>query len=244
MIDTMWNVHSMEISSVDFIDVIGRCRRNEPIRIGETGIITFKRHFKYLGSYISYSLKDNYDIEHRISQASAAIGAFNNFWYNDTVDCFSKHLFFCTVPCNLLLWGCKSREICEATLKKMEVFLHMNIWKILRITTTMVIDDKITNESFWTQFFNTPTIRHQLARQQLTFIGKVVKNSEDQIPTQLLTAWCDNKRKTVAPLQNNKKNLAQNIRLIMPCAAKDGLLTTWVYLALDYSYWAHLVRQL
>ena len=27
-----------------------------PIRVGETGIITFTRDFKYLGSYISYSL--------------------------------------------------------------------------------------------------------------------------------------------------------------------------------------------
>ena len=30
----------------------------------------------------------------------------------------------------------------------------------------------------------------------------------------------------------------------MPGAAKDGLLTNWVYLALDDGYWAHLVRQL
>ena len=51
----------------------------EPILIGESGMITFTRHFKYLGSYISYSLKDDYNIEHRISQASAAMGALNNF---------------------------------------------------------------------------------------------------------------------------------------------------------------------
>ena len=47
--------------------------------IGESGMITFKRHFKYLGSYIWYSLKDDYDIEHRISLASAAMGDLNNF---------------------------------------------------------------------------------------------------------------------------------------------------------------------
>ena len=80
--------------------------------------------------------------------------------------------------------------------------------------------------------------------RQLAFIGKVVRNSEDKITTQLLTAWCENKCKPGAPIQNNNKNLAQNIRLIVPVAAKDGLLTTWVYLALDGGYWAHLVRQL
>ena len=103
---------------------------------------------------------------------------------------------------------------------------------------------KITNKSVPKRFFNIPTIWHQLAKRQLTFIGKVVRNSEDQIPTQLLTAWCDNKRKPGAPLHNNKKNLAQNIRLIVTSAAKDGLLTTWVYLSLDDVYWAHLIKQL
>ena len=65
-----------------------------------------------------------------------------------------------------------------------------------------------------------------------------------QIPTQLLTSWCENKHKPGAPLQNNNKSLAQNIRLVVPGAAKDGLLTTWLYLALDDGYWSHLLRQL
>ena len=91
---------------------------------------------------------------------------------------------------------------------------------------------------------NIPTIWYHLAKQQLNFIRKLVRNSEDQIPTQRLTVWCDNKRKLGAPLQNNKKNLAQNIRLIVPGAGKYGLLTTWVYLALDNGYWEHLIKQL
>ena len=70
----------------------------KPIRIGETGIITFTRHFRYLRSYISYSIKDEYDIEHKISQDSAAMGALNNFWADDTVDNFSKQLFFVQFP--------------------------------------------------------------------------------------------------------------------------------------------------
>ena len=107
----------------------------------------------------------------------------------------------------------------------------------------MVIDKKITNKYLRKQFFNIPTIRNQLAKRQLTFIGKVVRNSENQIPTKLLTAWCDKKRKRGAPLQNNKKNLAQNIRPIVPDAAKDGLITTWVYLALDDGYRKHLIKQ-
>ena len=54
----------------------------------------------------------------------------------------------------------------------------------------------------------------------------------------------ENKLKPGAPLQNNKKNLAHNIRLIVPGGAKDGLLTTLVYLALDNGYWKHLIKKL
>ena len=78
-------------------------KETKPILVGEFGMITFTRHFKYLGSYISYSLKYDNDIEHRISQASAAMVALNSFWVDNTVDNFSKYLIFCAIPCNLLL---------------------------------------------------------------------------------------------------------------------------------------------
>ena len=117
-------------------------------------------------------------------------------------------------------------------MQKLEVFLHINVRKILKITITEVIEDRITNDSLRVRFFNIPSIRNQIAKRQLTFIGKVVRNSDDQIPAQLLTAWCDHPRKRGGVLQNNKKNLAQNIRLIVPGAAKDGLLSSWVYFVL------------
>ena len=52
------------------------------------------------------------------------------------------------------------------------------------------------------------------------------------------------KRKPGAQIQNNKKNLTQNIRLILLGAAKDGLLTICVYLAIDDGYWTQLIKQL
>ena len=121
-------------------------------------------------------------------------------------------------------------------MKKLEVFLHRNIRKILKIDIAQVIEEQITNISIRERFFDIPTILNQIAHRQLTFIGKVVRNPNDQIPTKLLTAWCKHKRKPSGVLQNNKKKLAQNIRLVVPAAAKDGLLRTWVYFALDNSY--------
>ena len=90
----------------------------------------------------------------------------NIFWVDNTVNSFSKYLFFCAIPCNLLLWGCESWEIGEATLKNLEVFIHRNVRKILKITITTAIEEKITNQSVKKRLFNIPTIRYQLAKQQ------------------------------------------------------------------------------
>ena len=86
-------------------------QETKPILIGEFVMITFSRHFKYLRSYISYSLRDDYDIEHRIYQSSATMGSINSFGVDNTVNNFSKYLVFCAIPYNLLLWGCESWEI-------------------------------------------------------------------------------------------------------------------------------------
>ena len=69
-----------------------------------------------------------------------------NFWSDDTIHDFSKYLIVCAIPLNLLLWGCGSWDIREATLQKLEVFLHRSIRKILKITIQMVIDEKITKK--------------------------------------------------------------------------------------------------
>ena len=73
-------------------------KKTKPILIGESGMMTFTRHFRYIGSYILYSLKDDYDIHHRISQASSAMGALNIFGVDITGDNLSKYLTFTQFP--------------------------------------------------------------------------------------------------------------------------------------------------
>ena len=68
--------------------------------------------------------------------------ALNSFGVDNIVGKNSKYVFVCAIPYNLLLWGCESWAIGEATLNKLEVFLHINIRKILKITITMVINEK------------------------------------------------------------------------------------------------------
>ena len=128
--------------------------------------------------------------------------------------------------------------------EKIGNIFHRSIRRILGITWTQVIDEHITNDSVWRRFCHIPSLRNQFAKRQLTFIGKIERNSDSQIPTRLLTAWCDHPRRRGAPLQRNKKNLVKNLQLIVPSVPNNGRLSSWALLALDSSYWNHLISQL
>ena len=90
----------------------------------------------------------------------------------------------------------------------------------------------------------TPTVQQQITKQQLTFISKVVQNYVSQIPTQLLITWCNNPQRQGGAFQNNKKNLSQNTKIIVPSAENNGRLLLWEFFALDSPYWNHMIYQL
>ena len=46
-------------------------QETQPIVLPDGGIITFFQHFKYLENFITYSLRDDFDTEHRLAQASS-----------------------------------------------------------------------------------------------------------------------------------------------------------------------------
>ena len=76
-------------------------------------------------------------------------------------------------------------------------------------------EEIITNEMIRQNVFDIPMIQNQEYKRQLTFIGKVTQDSDKQVPTKLLTAWCNNKRQPRGVLNYNKKTLVQNIALIV-----------------------------
>ena len=102
------------------------------------GNVTFCTHFKYLGSWISFSLQEDHDIMKRLAAANASMGAMSKVWDDDNVDTYSKHLLFKATPCNLLLWGCEIWALRKSLLASLEVFLHRGIRRILKIRMSEV----------------------------------------------------------------------------------------------------------
>ena len=97
------------------------------------GFVTFCVNFKYLGSWLSFSLRDKYDAGRIIGAVNALIGALDEFWRDHHVDIYSKHMIFWEIPCNLLLWGCKIWALHQYLLNKLDMFLYRitrSIWGI------------------------------------------------------------------------------------------------------------------
>ena len=109
-------------------------RRNLYIALTETkqvavanGNVTFFPHFKYLGSWISFSLRDDHGVANHIASANASKGAMVYFWDDNHVDVYSKYLIFQTIPCNLLIWVCESWALRQTLFDALEVFLHRSV---------------------------------------------------------------------------------------------------------------------
>ena len=145
------------------------------------GLVTFCWHFKYLSSWISFSLPEDHDTMKRIAAANASMGAMSKIWDDDHVDTYSKYLLFNAIPCNLLLWGCERWALRKSLLTSLEVFLHRGIRMILRIRMSKVIEQHITNTSIREKLYNIPTIINQIAHRQLTYLGNIFCQEEMHI---------------------------------------------------------------
>ena len=98
-----------------------KCSETEIIRV-IGGFVTFTNNFKYLRSYISYSLWDDYYIDTHLEAGNTSMVALAKFCTDDSVDNLSKYLIFLAIPINLLLRGCESWELRTSLLKSLRYF--------------------------------------------------------------------------------------------------------------------------
>ncbi|KAL7446156.1 hypothetical protein ACHAXH_008849, partial [Discostella pseudostelligera] len=66
--------------------------------------IDFTAHFKYLGTYISFYLTEDFDIKNRITKASREMGRLCHFFQNQFIELKFKHQVFIQYITNILLW--------------------------------------------------------------------------------------------------------------------------------------------
>ena len=99
------------------------------------------------------------------------MGALAKFWAYASSDNGIKYLIFLAIPINMLSRGCESWALWTSLLKKLIIFLHRSIQRILGISMTEVKYQHVVNETVRRNVFDILNIKEQIATQRLTFIG-------------------------------------------------------------------------
>ena len=154
------------------------CHETKMVEVGN-GFVTYCRHFKYLGSWISHNLRDDHDVDMRIAAAGRSMGALNHFFGRNEVNIYSKYLIFMAIPINLLLWGCESWALRVDLSRKLERFVNRKIRKIININLWHVMKHRITVEEMRNRFNNIPSVQTMIDIRTMQFLGKIVR---DQCP--------------------------------------------------------------
>ena len=209
--------------------------------------VSYTKHFKYLGSYISYNLRDDYDIDARLAAASASMGALKKVWDCPHMDLHNKYLLFRAIPVNLLLWGCETWSLRQTLLNKLEVFLHRSVRRILSIKISQVKEEHIKNVFVRQKFYDIPRVRNMIAARQMRFIGKVVRGPWSRPAKRMLTACCANIRLAQRPNFHNKDLLVKNLKLLFANVHdveidNQGSMKEWINEVMDEEYWNQLVK--
>ena len=91
--------------------------------------------FKYLGSFVSWGLRETTDVAERIKEATKAFGAVqNNLYGNNDITLHLPIRWFKAIVINVLLWGCDIWAFAPIQVKKIQVFYRRCIQYMLRIT--------------------------------------------------------------------------------------------------------------
>jgi hypothetical protein len=178
------------------------------------GFVSFTRTFRYLGSLITYNLRDNNGITARLAAANAAMGRLNKVWRNPHLDLYNKYLLFRTIPMNLILWGEETWSLRQTQLNKLKVFLHRSIRRILQITMTTVHEQRIHNDKVRKLFYSIPCVRNMIAAWKMDFVGKMIRGPPDRPSRNIITACCNHKRQVGRPQTTGKNFMVENLRLL------------------------------
>jgi hypothetical protein len=121
----------------------------------------------------------------------------------------------------------------KALTNKLEVFLHHNIWRILRISIMQVLDERIHNKHVQKMFYDIPRVGNMVAARQLNFLGKTIRGPQDRPAQQMLTACCNNICQVGCPFLHNKDYIVKNLCLLfnnVPEVTIDnyGSLKNWI----------------
>jgi len=201
------------------------------------GHIHYTDSFRYLGSIITPSLRDDVEVTTRIAKATAQLGAMKDVFRHRSIDLPTKQRLYMSIQIGTVLWGCESWSITADTQRRLEVFHHRAIRWILNINMFEVEAHRITNPAIRHRFCNIPCITDIITRRQLRWIGKLAQMPDTRLPRKFLAAWVPHPRKPGQPQHTLRKTMAHSIRQIIPTLSYEAKLNEWLHWASDRATW-------
>ena len=151
---------------------------------GDRTVVTYTNVFKYLGTLISYDLKDDLDIDVRISAATRNFGAMLDFYRAPQVSIKAKYSIFMAIQINLLLWGCDCWALKVHHREKLERCARRMIHTILNLSMYDIKDERITINQLNQQFNNFSGIASLIHVCRMNFLGKLLCGNVNLPPRQ------------------------------------------------------------
>ena len=173
------------------------------------------------------------------------MGAAKHFFDNKDVDKRIKSQIYVAGPLNALLWGCESWNLTKSNLRKLTVFHHGAIQRILGIKWSQVREQHIKNKEVRGLLCNIPNIDAFIHRRTATYIGKITRADASTYPKKFLAAWINDSKKPGAPQLTCNNNFVNALKKILPAdviISKQAPLCEWIPLAHDKNNWINYIE--
>ena len=128
------------------------------------------------------------DIKSRQGKARTAFNKLGNIWKSNELKLNTKLKIFKSNVIAVLLYGCETWRMTKNDASKLDVFLHKNLRRLMKIYWPM----KVSNEEIrnWANL----TISEQIYRRRWRFIGHILRMDANQHPKTAFTWDPEGKR--------------------------------------------------
>jgi len=210
------------------------------IMLGDGRFFGYCTNFRYLGTTFTPELNDSNDIQQRIDQASKAFYAMNkNIFRCKDINSKLRLRTYNAIVVNLLLWGCESWALKAEDRRRIEVFHHRCLRRMLNITIYDVKEQHISNREVRKRM-GSYKMEQTMELRRARWLEKISHMGADRGPRKVIVAWTTNERPKGRPQQTIRHGLATTItdHLDLPTAKMND----WIKLASDNKKWGEHVE--
>ncbi len=202
--------------------------------------------FKYLGSYITEDLCEDFDVNERISKASGAFGKCKRMIFkNRELSIESKARAFDAFVLSILFYQSECWALRDDQKRRVCVFFNRCVRVLTGINRLMQHHRHLTSEDM-AKKAGLRSCESYLNERFLRWVGHVARMSRSRTPRLSLFAWYDGPRAEGKPRQTLRHRLTTLLRKLpdkLSVAGRSSLLKHgWVHEAQDREKWVDITR--